>query len=911
MSLTPEEFEKAKKAFESLKTSMKDGYKIQTEMNKGLGEYAQALKNIAEQQKNINHIEAKLAESIAKRKDIAEKLNAEEERIRNEVARLNALIASGNEADKKRAKEKLVILRKQTIELKEQLAAQDGIISKGKEYLAIQKENLEIARKAAKEASLFVASMRSLSKLPSFAKTWGFDKMKSWGIFEMDKEIRNAARSMNVGAKDFKGFSRNIEKAGSATIAWGVDTKQLAVMQRGYSEAIGRSVELTEEGHKAMALMAEGTGLGAEFAVQMAAEMDKFGGSAETAKDLVAGTIKQAGKLGVNGAAATKKMVTLLKMSQSYVFKGGQEGIKKMAADAERLRLDIEGAAGFAEKVMRPEGAVETAALLTTMGGEFAKLGDPFQLMFKARNDFAGFTKDLGKASSEFVEFNAQTGTFDIKGGLARDRMMEISKITGVQMDKLQEMAVAEKKLQMVQSSAPAGITSQEDKELISSLATVGKDGQIMIKMHGKDPFKIEELNAGMLKEYKQKQQDLDKAAEQSRTFDETISDLINSFKQTLIPFVQALKDGLGTPIQQLIKKWKEEGLYKKLAQFAEGAGKIVAAIGKFIIEDPFRALLVWAGLKAATWVANGMALGTGFKMVTGGMGGGGGGGGFSGGGAGGGFWSMGGAGKAGGMSMADRRFAMGQAFSKAGPGAGYSRMGMMGTALSSNMGVGARMASGVGFGLGAYGLNAMRGQEGTNFHDSTGGKWLGVGSSALSGAGMGAMFGLPGMIIGGLLGAGYGAMTEFGGKDDDGGEPTRRYGMNDGIIASDGKHKGGPTARVEFNPHDKFMSFDDVVMAGTNAGGMGKMADAMYGKDKDKHGGKEKTINHKHEHELIFKGLPAYDRIAELVFGEMTKNPSLRHKSNVAANVSKGEQANGGKHPGRTKSPLKGVNSR
>ena len=82
----------------------------------------------------------------------------------------------------------------------------------------------------------------------------------------------------------------------------------------------------------------------------------------------------------------------------------------------------MEGIAGLAEKVMRPEGAVETAALLTTMGGEFAKLGDPFQLMFKARNDFASFSKDIGKATSEFVEYNKQTGAFEIKGGLARDR---------------------------------------------------------------------------------------------------------------------------------------------------------------------------------------------------------------------------------------------------------------------------------------------------------------------------------------------------------------------------------------------------------------------------------------------------------------------------------------------------------
>ena len=98
----------------------------------------------------------------------------------------------------------------------------------------------------------------------------------------MDKEIRNAARSMNVGKKDFAAFSKNISEAAQGTVTWGVNAKELAKMQQGYSEAIGRSVELTQDGHKAMALMAEGTGLGTEFAVQMATEMDKFGASVKT-----------------------------------------------------------------------------------------------------------------------------------------------------------------------------------------------------------------------------------------------------------------------------------------------------------------------------------------------------------------------------------------------------------------------------------------------------------------------------------------------------------------------------------------------------------------------------------------------------------------------------------------------------
>ena len=891
MSLSSDEFKKAKEEFEALKQSMAQGLKIQKDMEKGLGNYAKALVNIAEQQKNINYLEQELANDIAKvqklKKDVADKEIANAK----EIAMWQNLYQNGTAKIKALAEKKLDILTAQTNQLKKQLDIEEHLVKTNEEYLVRQKKNLEITKQQAKEASKLAAAWNSISKLPGLGKKWGFDKMKSWGVFEMDKEIRNAARSMNVGAKSFEGFSKNIEKAADTTVAWGVNAKQLAVMQRGYSEAIGRSVELTEEGHKAMALMAEGTGLGAEFAVQMAGEMDKFGGSAKTAKDLVAGTIKQASRVGVNGAAASKKLVTLLKLSQSYVFKGGQEGLKKMASDAERLKLDLEGAAGLADKVMRPEGAVETAALLTTMGGEFSKLGDPFQLMFKARNDFAGFAKDLGKASVEFVEFNKQTGTFDIKGGLARDRMMEISKITGIQMDKLQEMAVAEKKLQMVQGKTPVGITSEEDKELIASLTEVGKGGELMIKLRGKDPLNIDQLTPKMLEQYKLDQNTLEESAKQARTFDEVVEDLITSLKQTLLPFVQSLKENLGKPLQDLIKSWKTNGFYDTLRSFAKGAGQFAASIGKLILEHPFAALVAWKGLEALTWIKNGLALGKGFNMVAR---------------AGGGV----GAGTGAGVGATGA----GSGFGSALTSAGYTRnaagrivpMTGMQKAMGGRM-LGGKFAAGsagsfgamAGLGMGAYGLNAMRGDEGTNGYDSAGGKALGVGSSMLGGAAMGAMLGPIGALIGGGIGLIAGLTKELSK-----GEPSNLTYQNDALISNNGKNNGGPGTRIQFNPHDKFMSFDDVMIAGTNAGANDKLYEDITGGGSGGGTPKEMTVNHSYSGEITIKtDNTEVGKLAGKYLGETTEGRRIVMESvNKAVNETRG----GGVGTGKTKKPLR-----
>ena len=69
---------------------------------------------------------------------------------------------------------------------------------------------------------------------------------------------------------------------------------------------------------------------------------------------------------------------------------------------------------GFAEKVMRPEGAIEAAASLQVLGGEMGRLGDPFMLMSRARNDMAGFTEEVMNATKFVGVFNQRTGRFEL-----------------------------------------------------------------------------------------------------------------------------------------------------------------------------------------------------------------------------------------------------------------------------------------------------------------------------------------------------------------------------------------------------------------------------------------------------------------------------------------------------------------
>jgi hypothetical protein len=848
-------YEFDKKKFEEWKAAQKESLEIQQKMNSSLGGYFETMSKIKELQKNIQFIEAK-------RNQMAEEYGKSAKEVRDNWAKLI-------EARKKGDAEEIKALQKKDDELRKILAAKKEGLKITEKELGLLKEQTAQLTESAKQASLMSAGLGSavgfLAKTPGLISK-GFGMLKGTGIFEMDKEIRNAVRSMAGGEKQYNTMFKTIQGAAETTTMWGVGVKDLAIMQRGYSEEIGKSVMLTERGYKSMAKLSEGTGLGKEFAVQIAGGMDKFNISAERTSEIVENTMNKAAKIGVNGAAALKSLQNNLKLAQRFNFKGGIAGLAKLSVEATRLRLDMEGIAGMAEKVFRPEGAIEMAAQLTTMGGKFAALGDPMQLMFKARNDFAGFSKDIGKASAEFVEFNKETGEFNIKNGLAADRMREISNITGIAVEKLQEMAEAQAQVEEVKSNLKGGMFNTEDTELISSMAKFDKKKGWVINVGGQDKL-LKDLRASDMERVRAEKETLDKRAEDARTFDETLQDLILMFKQQLLPFAQELKKGLGEPIQDMVKKWTQEGFFKTLREFVKKAAEITAGLGRFILglADFVKGIVdvlgvkgtIIAGLtvalagKALTWISNGRLLAQGFMSGAGGM--------FAGGG--GGVPGMPG-------------------------GGGTSLMGrMMGKNVAGGKFAAGTMGSmGLGLGLGAAGLGMEYGRSQMDNPESTGGKMLGIGAKGLQYAAMGSMFGPWGALIGGGIGLGVGAYDEY---------VTKNRSQHTGHQSST-KNMYAANDAVMFHEQDKFLKVNDAVqIAGTSVNGNAKLAQEISKNSSSMPG----EMVHKFEDMKITidVNIPGNEKLGS----QLANTPEFIRRINEAINKEIAMAAGGGKLSG------------
>ena len=573
--------------------------------------YLENVKHLGVLQQNIKYLE----ENIGKLTQNTADALAEKKRLQID---LNNAVASGTQQQKDAAK--VAFNAGKAAHKAAQSVEKDNL-----KKLESLREELELNAAITKEANLanlaYAETGKIWNKLPSLAKSF-YREIRDLAAVKMSKDIKQAELSMGILGNQSKFFSKGISKASESTIQLGFGISDIAKSQADYSEEIGRSAMLNERGMIAMAEMAKGTTLGVEGASAMAADMERFGVSVEGSRDMIQETVDMAGKMGVNSTKAIKELTKNLKVAQTFHFKGGIRGMVEMANYAAKMKVDMAGISGMADKVFRPEGAVEMAARLQTMGGAFARLGNPFELMFKARNDFGAFTKDVANATAELAQFNESTGEFEI-GGLQLDRLREIATITGIGADQLSEMAKSAAKFNRIESLIPS-IMEDEDKELVSSLAQMGDDGEYYIHVNGKD-LKLDQLNSTLIKNLRDEKSSLAKRAEQAQTFDDAFNNLVNQFKSGLLPFVEELNEYFVPALKDFTKKLIDEGWIDKMKSIAADVGKFVVGVGKIVasivdtlgIEGTLATILGVTGiLNAAKWYATGVQLGMGFNMV-------------------------------------------------------------------------------------------------------------------------------------------------------------------------------------------------------------------------------------------------------------------------------------------------------
>jgi len=567
---------------------LKQEAELRQKLNTSIESYIEGLKDSGDLQKEINRL-------TEIQKELEDKIAAAGE---------NALQDDIN---------KLEVLKQQTKEIKNQKKVLDGALKEAKV------KNLLFAKGSA-------SILKTFTKLPSLVER-GFGKIKGYGLFEMDKAMKTTALSIGLSDKRTESLRFNIKEAAKNTVMFGDGIAELSTYQANYSEELGRSVILSQKGLESISAIAKGTALGAEGAAKIAAEFEQQGLSAERTKDFVEEAVNNSVKMGLNASKILKNIQVNVKLLNKYNFKEGRKGLEKMAQTVAKLGVEMDFAAGMAEKLFDIEGAVEMSAQLQVLGGAWSQLSDPFRLMYMARNDMAGLTEEIGNAAMASAKFNSQNGQMEISA-LEMQRLRKIAEQTGLQYEDLATAAKNAAKFTRLKTQISFA-ADKDTKEFLSNTAQLDEKGRgyIEIMVDGKSTKRyLNELNQTQINQLMQDKKTLEERAKQARTFDEAINNVSNRFKMALLPFVEKIseKGGLIDSLDGFIRKMSEEKWFEKIEEFAKYVGGIIETVGSFIIKNPIASLITylsgWALLKAATWYSYGVSLGMGFNTVTGGI---------------------------------------------------------------------------------------------------------------------------------------------------------------------------------------------------------------------------------------------------------------------------------------------------
>ena len=489
--------------------------KLQLEIAEILERQTKSIETFQEAQKELLK-SAKLLKVINE-----ELVNLDEERVKLEKE-INDL---GDDATDEQ-KEKLKILKKtiaastkQRDQLK--LMARD-LVSMKNSFKAIGNSMLEMGK-----------NMKNYFA-PSFKDTFTYS-------MAMDKSIRNTSASLGLSTQQSSVFRENIRQSSLTAEGLNISVTELSEAQKAYSDETGRNVLLSSDVLEKNVLLAKSLNMTVGEMASLGAEMEQFGFGAGQSADIIESVSDTARKSGMNAQKMVKSFGKNLKVLNKISFKGGVKGLEKMTTYTEKMKINIDTMVSSMEKAFNPEGAIEMASELQMMGGEFSKLGDPFSLMFDARNNPEEYMRKISESVQGIAKF--KDGEFIISP-YELQRLEHAGKALGVSKEEMVEMAKQRAKIDKM--GGQMFNLSEEEKDYISGIADMNKDGTFSIKMADGTEKQLSSLNSNMIKQIMEDKTTLEERAKQNQTFQETYEGIKNQLtslaSQVLLPLLENIR---------------------------------------------------------------------------------------------------------------------------------------------------------------------------------------------------------------------------------------------------------------------------------------------------------------------------------------------------------------------------------
>ncbi len=289
---------------------------------------------------------------------------------------------------------------------------------------------------------------------------------------------------MVTSAKKFEQVIYDVYKGG---LEFGIAFDDTGKYLDKVGTAMERLVPINAQTTKDALIFGKAIGATPEVVGELISNMTAYGVTQSKSVEIMNKVAATAKASGLNASKLTSAVSKDLYKTQIYGFRNGVDGLTKMAAQAQRVGFSLEKAQVTANKILDggPERAIEMASQLQALGGNIGALGDPFQLIHMAQYDMEGLQDQIINASASAVQFNETTGDFKISGEEML-RLRQQADILGLSYEDVAKGAINMRKEQEIASriTFPSTIT-EEQKNLVASLAEIGPGGSVKIDLPG------------------------------------------------------------------------------------------------------------------------------------------------------------------------------------------------------------------------------------------------------------------------------------------------------------------------------------------------------------------------------------------------------------------------------------------
>jgi hypothetical protein len=377
----------------------------------------------------------------------------------------------------------------------------------------------------------------------------GFNLKSIWeSAMGFDQTIVDAQRNSGL-------FLASTYKASAQFAELSSNAQQFGMSMKDTTElmgTLGSTLRTTDVGRLSeaagsMAAIKNATGLAVNEVGELGGQMMLMGKSAKDVSKFAESTMKSASNFGVNGRKVMQDILKNIPKFRQMGFQGGEESLKKMALQAERLGQNIDEIFDMSKRARNIEGALDMASQLQLAGGSFSNV-NPMDLLAAARKGPQELQKILGQMGSDIGKFDKTTGqmAFD---AVDYDRLQMVADATGMSVDSLQkQITTMNQDAQKTELIPPGLFDSLDDEQKSFLLNNIGKNGKISMS-GGIDG--ITDLNSltkdnikTQLETQAKEKGTLEEQAKQNTSFTESIANLKGAIMNLFVffePFIKTL----------------------------------------------------------------------------------------------------------------------------------------------------------------------------------------------------------------------------------------------------------------------------------------------------------------------------------------------------------------------------------